>query len=191
VIDLGTGDGRAVLAEVLADPEALVLGIDADARAMAEASRRAARRDPDPATRRAWFLAVGVERLPPELAGIADRVTVRFPWASLLRGALGLDPDVTGSIARLVAPGGRLELTLSVAGRDARAVTGLAGAVDAAARARMVAAFAAHGLELVAIHPVTTADLATLHSTWARRLRAGGDRPAWRVAFARPVRAVG
>ena len=191
MIDLGTGDGRAVLAEVLADPEALVLGIDADARAMAEASRRAARRDPDPATRRAWFLAVGVERLPPELAGIADRVTVRFPWASLLRGALGLDPDVTESIGRLVAPGGRLELTLSVAGRDAPAVTGLAGDVDAAARARIVAAFAAHGLELVAIHPVTTADLATLHSTWARRLRAGGDRPAWRVAFARPVRAVG
>jgi hypothetical protein len=190
-MDLGTGDGRSVLAEVLADPEAFVLGIDADARAMAEASRRAARRDPDPATRRAWFLAVGVERLPPELAGMADRVTVRFPWASLLRGALGLDPDVTGSIARLVAPGGRLELTLSVAGRDAPAVTGLAGDLDATARARMAAAFAAHGLELVAIHPVATADLATLHSTWARRLRAGSERPAWRVAFARPGRAVG
>ena len=191
MIDLGTGDGRAVLAEVLADPEAFVLGIDADARAMAEASRRAARRDPDPTTRRAWFLAAGVERLPSELAGIADRVTIRLPWASLLRGALGLDPVVTDSIACLVAPGGRLELTLSVARRDAPAVTGLAGDIDAAAWARMTTAFAAHGLELVEMHPVTTAELATLHSTWARRLRAGGDRPVWRVAFARPVKAVG
>jgi hypothetical protein len=160
----------------------LVLGIDADARAMAEASRRATRRDPNPATRRAWFLAGGVERLPSDLAGIADRVTVRFPWASLLRGALGLDPVATASIARLVAPAGRLELRLSVVGRDAPAVTGLTGDIDAASRARMVMAFAAHGLELDEIRPMTAADLAALHSSWARRLRAGGDRPpgAWR-----------
>ena len=83
---------------------------------MAEASLRVARRrvgldvEPD----RAWFLAAGVERLPEALDCLGDRVTVRFPWGSLLRGALGLDAAVTDSIARLVAPGGRLELTLSV-----------------------------------------------------------------------------
>jgi hypothetical protein len=185
IIDLGTGDGRAVLAEVLADPEAFVLGIDADARAMVEASRRVARRSPNAVTRRAGFLAAGVERLPPELAGIADRVTARFPWGSLLRGALGLDPSVTGSIARLVAPAGRLELTLSVVGRDAQAVTGLAGDLDPDARMRMLAAFAERGLELDEIRAVTSAELATLHSSWARRLRAGDDRPAWRVTFTR------
>jgi len=161
-----------------------VLGIDADARAMAEASRRAARREPDLEARRAWFVAAGVERMPPELSGLADRVTVRFPWGSLLRGALGLDAEVTAAIARLVAPGGRLELTLSVVGRDA-AVTGLEGDLDRDAREGMTAAFAAHGLRLVDIRPVTPDDLAELHSTWARRLRAGTDRPAWRATFER------
>ena len=122
---------------------------------------------------------------------LGDRVTVRFPWGSLLRGALGLDAAVTDSIARLVAPGGRLELTLSVVGRDAPMKTGLAAGLGEAARTSMVTAFADHGLELDEIRELTADDLATLHSAWARRLRAGGDRPAWRVAFTRPLRAVG
>jgi 16S rRNA (adenine(1408)-N(1))-methyltransferase len=159
---------------------------------MAEASRRAARRRPDATAQRALFLAAGVEGLPSELDGIADRVTVRFPWGSLLRGALGLDAAVTAAIARLVAPGGRLELTISVVGRDADAVTGLDGELDDAARKRLASAFAAHGLELVELRPLAPADLATLHSTWARRLRAGADRPAWRATFdRRPAGAVG
>jgi 16S rRNA (adenine(1408)-N(1))-methyltransferase len=43
-IDLGTGDGRSVLAAAAARADALVIGVDASAAAMAEASRRAARR---------------------------------------------------------------------------------------------------------------------------------------------------
>jgi len=149
-----------------------VIGIDADARAMAEVSRRASRRRADGDGDRAWFLAAGVERLPPELAGLADSVTVRFPWGSLLRGALGLDAGVTRAIADLVAPSGRLELTLSVTRRDAAAVTGGDGILDEAGRASMVDAFAGHGLVLEEARPVTSADLPALHSTWARRLRA-------------------
>jgi 16S rRNA (adenine(1408)-N(1))-methyltransferase len=43
-IDLGTGDGRHVLAAAAERPETLVIGVDASADAMAESSRRAARR---------------------------------------------------------------------------------------------------------------------------------------------------
>jgi 16S rRNA (adenine(1408)-N(1))-methyltransferase len=43
-IDLGTGDGRHVLAAAAARPETLVVGVDANAAGMVEASRRAARR---------------------------------------------------------------------------------------------------------------------------------------------------
>ena len=153
---------------------------------MAGASRRAVRLNADPVTRRAWFLVSGVERLPADLAGIAGRVTIRFPWGSLLRGALGLDPVVTGSIGRLLAPAGRLELTVSVVGRDASAVTGLAGDLDGTAWAGMAAAFGEHGIVLDEIRPLTSKDLATLHSSWSRRLRVGDDRPAWRVTFTRP-----
>lgn len=43
-VDLGTGDGRHVLAAAAERPDALVIGVDANAAAMAEASRRAERR---------------------------------------------------------------------------------------------------------------------------------------------------
>ena len=117
ILDLGTGDGRAVIVEATADPRALVIGIDADARTMAERSRRAAAASAKGGHPNAVFLASGVELLPPELDGIADRVTVRFPWGSLLRGAIGADPAVSASIARLVSPVGTLELAVSMTSR--------------------------------------------------------------------------
>ncbi len=162
-----------------------MVGIDADARAMAEASRRVARRASPPGPPRVWFVAAGIDRLPADLDGIADRVTVRFPWGSLLRGALGLDPGTTDSIARLVAPAGRLELTLSVTGRDGRSATGLQAGLGPTDLERMAAAFDGLGLDLVELRPLRPADLDGLHSSWARRLRAGLDRPAWRATFVR------
>ena len=186
MIDLGTGDGRAVLAEAAGRPDTFVLGIDADTRAMAEASRRAA----GPARRggaaNACFIAEGVEHLPSELAGSADIVTVRFPWGSLLSGALGVDDAVTAAIARLVAVGGRLELTTSLIDRDRPSGSGDRKALDAADIESMTCAFAEHGLEVVEVRTLTLAEAAAVRSSWARRLRAGGpDRPVWRVVFVR------
>jgi tRNA G46 methylase TrmB len=42
-VDLGTGDGRYVLAAAGDDPDTLVIGLDASASAMAAASRKVAR----------------------------------------------------------------------------------------------------------------------------------------------------
>jgi 16S rRNA (adenine(1408)-N(1))-methyltransferase len=60
-IDLGTGDGRYVLALARQRPETLVVGLDASAAAMAEASRRAARRDAVP---NALFAAAAAQHPP-------------------------------------------------------------------------------------------------------------------------------
>jgi len=43
-IDLGTGDGRHVLAAAAARPDTLAIGLDANASGMIESSRRASRR---------------------------------------------------------------------------------------------------------------------------------------------------
>jgi 16S rRNA (adenine(1408)-N(1))-methyltransferase len=43
-LDLGTGDGRHVLAAAARRPDVLAIGVDANAAGMAEASRRASRR---------------------------------------------------------------------------------------------------------------------------------------------------
>ena len=161
-----------------------MLGIDADARAPAEASRRVARRARSADERRAWFVAAGVEALPAGLTGLADLVTVHFPWGSLLRGVLGVDSGVAASIARLVAPGGRLEITLSLVARDRHDIAG--DAFGAADIERMTTTFATLGLTRTEARLLSAVEVAAIPSTWARRLRAGdarAARPVWQVTF--------
>jgi len=183
-IDIGTGDGRAVLAAAARDPRTLVLGMDANAAAMVEASRRAAAPVRRGGTPNAAFLVAAAEAAPAELARVADLVTVRFPWASLLRGCVGREPAVAAGIASLVAAGGLLELLLAPSTRD--------GLDDVPVDPREVvsaacAAFAVHGLEPVDARSATDADIAASGSTWAKRLRSQRptDRPVMLVRLCR------
>lgn len=177
ILDIGTGDGRAVLARAArAQAADLVIGIDASAAAMAESSRRAAR---DPGLVNALFFAAGVEALPgTPLAGAADLVTVTLPWGSLLRGVLGLDPAALAGLAAASAPGGLLAVLVSVVPSD-----GVAGmpCLEADDEPRIRSAWAAAGLCLDTMRPATRDQLVASASTWARRLRsgAGADRPVW------------
>lgn len=168
-IDVGTGDGRAVLATAARDPSTLVLGIDASAAAMAVASRRAAGPARKGGLENARFVLAAAEAVPADLAGRADLVTVLFPWGSLLRGCVGRDEAVARGLIALVAPSGALELMLAPADRD-----GLGGMpttthsiVEAAARA-----FDAEGFQLVVAREATPAEVAATRSSWARRLGA-------------------
>jgi 16S rRNA (adenine(1408)-N(1))-methyltransferase len=170
-IDVGTGDGRAVLAAAAREPTTLALGIDASAAAMAEASRRAAGPVRKGGLDNARFVLAAAESMPPELAGRAAFVTVLFPWGSLLRGCLGLEDAVACGIAGLVAPGGALELLLAPAERDRLA--GVPTSQDAIIEAA-VRAFVPHGLEVLVARAATPAEIAATGSSWARRLGVAG-----------------
>ena len=181
IADIGTGDGRAVLARAAAEPASLVIGVDAAPWAMAEASRRAARRGPS----NAIFLAAGAAELAnTPLAGRMDLVTVTFPWGSLLRGVLGLEPAVLTRVAALVGSGGRVEVLESIMPSDR--VDGV-GALDAACEPAIRCAWAGVGLELMSMRPATGAEIADSRSSWARRLDpARGARPVWRLDLCGP-----
>ena len=158
---------------------------------MAEASRRAARNPNKGGLPNAVFVAAGVEMLPRELAGLADLVTVRFPWGSLLRGALGLDASAATAIARLVAPAGGLEMAVSVQDRDAVGPSRPPAPFGDRDIDRIRRIYAGLGLELCDVRPLGLEDLTDLHSSWARRLRVDEDRRAWSLRLERaggPVR---
>ena len=176
IVDIGTGDGRAVVARAAADPCALVLGVDAAAAAMADVSRRADRRGPS----NALFLAGGAESLCGSvLAGRADLVTVTFPWGSLLRGIVGLDAAALAGVTSVVGPCGRLEALVSIVPDDH--VAGL-DRLDASCEPLVREPWAAAGLELVSMRPATGEEIATSGSSWARRLgTARAARPVWRL----------
>jgi len=78
-VDLGTGDGRYVLAEAAAHPDRLMIGVDASAAAMVEAARRAAGRANRSGRPNALVVVAAVEALSPELDCAADLVTAHFP----------------------------------------------------------------------------------------------------------------
>jgi 16S rRNA (adenine(1408)-N(1))-methyltransferase len=170
-IDVGAGDGRAVLEAATADPATLAIGLDANAASMAELSRGAARAVAKGGRTNAMFVVASAEAPPAELACLAEIVTVRLPWGSLLRGCLGLDGAVAAGIAGLVRPGGTLELLLAPAERD-----GLAGIpTDSAQIVPAVAnAFMPFGFELVEGRPATNEELRASGSTWAKRLLSNG-----------------
>ena len=188
-IDIGTGDGRAVLDLAAREPATLVLGLDASAAAMVEASRRAAgpaRKGGRPNVR---FILAAAEAPPPALAGAADLVTVRFPWGSLLRGCIGLQPAVASGVAGLVAGGGTLELLLAPSARDG--LEGVPTEVDEIVAAA-AAAFDQLGFEMVVGRAASTEEVAASGSTWAKRLAAGRNGDAGRFAtlvrLVRPAR---
>ena len=170
------------MARARAEPCAFVIGIDATAAAMAEVSRRAA----GPAGRggvpNALFVVAAAERPPIELLGIADEVTINFPWGSLLRGALACDDAAAGGIAALLKPGACLSALVSVTARDALELPALDGP---GATAELAGRWAIHGLRLDSLCPATEADVAAIRSSWARRLAVGRARPAWRLKLSR------
>lgn len=170
------------MARARAEPGAFVIGIDASAAAMAEASRRAARPVSRGGAPNALFVVAAAERPPTELLEIADELTVNFPWGSLLGGALAVDDAAARGIAALLKPGASLTALVSVTPRDGLEL----GAMDEPGAANQLAGrWANHGLQLASVCPATDAEVAATRSTWARRLGVGRSRPAWRVVLRR------
>ncbi len=142
---------------------------------MVEASRGAAAPSSKGGLPNALFVVAAVEAPPPELVGRADLVAVRFPWGSLLRGVLGLDPCVAAGLASLARPSGAIEGLLSVTDRD--------GVVDprrAFDLTRLRAFWHELSFKAIDLRPASHDEIVDSGSTWARRLTAGG-------ASARPV----
>jgi 16S rRNA (adenine(1408)-N(1))-methyltransferase len=171
-----------VLATAARQPDLLVIGVDADAGSMAEASRRAARPVKRGGLPGALFVVAPAEALPAELDGRADALTVQFPWGSLLRGVLDADPAIVGGVARVTRPGATVTLLLSVTERE-RSIGRVS--LDERELRALASDYAAHGLHLRDARPATADQIAQAHSTWAKRLGAGTSRPAWLVQFER------
>ena len=82
---------------------------------------------------------------------------------------LGHDDAVLAGVARLLAPGATATVLLSVVPRD--------GVPPVPAPAALGAAYARHGLGLLAMRAATPDEVAASGSSWAKRLRAAATRP--------------
>jgi 16S rRNA (adenine(1408)-N(1))-methyltransferase len=161
---------------------------------MAESSLRASRPVRRGGLSNALFLVAAAELPPTELSGIAEELTINFPWGSLLRGTLGLDHAAAAGIAGLMKPGGCSHSLVSISDRDG---LGLAPLTDED-RGSLAERWSSHGLDLMCFRPATTTEIEATGSTWAKRLGAGSaggaggagaGRLAWRLDLRRNGRA--
>ncbi|CAN5658224.1 N/A [soil metagenome] len=90
-IDLGTGDGSFVRHRAMRDPSIAMLGLDTCASNTLENARRS------PENGR--FVVLDALALPAELAELASRITINFPWGSLLRSLLNGDERLLSNLA--------------------------------------------------------------------------------------------
>lgn len=83
--DVGTGNGHYVLDCARSEPTRLVVGIDPVVGNMADIARKAGRTPAKGGAPNALFLRGAAEQLPGPFAGMADQVTINYPWGSLLK----------------------------------------------------------------------------------------------------------
>lgn len=158
-IDLGTGDGRFVAHFARTQPHWFVIGVDACREPLREHSRKAGPNS--------LFAIANAGALPPELNGLAHRVSINFPWGSLLASLVEGDVALFSGLQRISRPDTLLEVRLNGGALAEVGLTAEAGA----ARVREVLTCA--GWRCAAPTTLTTQQLRTLPSTWARKLAHG------------------
>ena len=103
LLDLGCGDGSHVRRFAIEHPDWLVIGLDTDRDALRGAAQRCARRPERGGAPNTLFVAADAAQPPPELDGVAARLTAHFPWAALLRLILEDAESFVGLLSQLAA----------------------------------------------------------------------------------------
>ena len=173
LMDIGTGDGRYVRTVARGCPSSFAIGIDA-----CRENLRGASRD---APRNALFVIANALALPRELRGLATRITINFPWGSLLAALLDGDPAFRDGLVALAQPGAALEIRLN---RGALAEAGCT--LDAGAM-RIERTLREWGFRTGRPAMLDAAALRLYPTTWARRLAYGRDPCGWSLAATWPL----
>ncbi len=147
-----------------AQPDVLFVGVDAIADNLRDASRRAGTN--------ALFGRLSLEDAPGELAGFADRLTVLFPWGSLLRAVAADDLAALARLRGICKPGAEVRFVFE----PARASSDLE-------RFYREAGFALSG------RPFPGEEARDLPTTWAKKLGYSGKPRSFRDFHGRAIQA--
>ena len=158
---------------------------------MAKTARKAAHRNLE----NVLFVQAAVEKLPPELAGVAGRITINYPWGSLLRAVAVPDTEVLSNIAALGGDGASLTLLVNMSVFDQPAYCAKLDlpcppVLDDPEKTRWF--FRRAGLEVTRI--VSEVKEAPYKTTWGQKLTKGSRRRVLRldaVVGSRPLTPAG
>jgi 16S rRNA (adenine(1408)-N(1))-methyltransferase len=174
---VGTGDGRFVLDQARQFPNKLCIGIDASADALREVSHKAAKKPPRGGAANALFVWATAENLPPELTGLADEITINYPWGSLLKAVVQPDVEILKGIRALARPGASLTILINLSvfeNHDYCQKLGLPPLDLARAQNELVSKYYEAGIETKRV--AVLEDDVPHQTTWGQKLILGSDR---------------
>jgi 16S rRNA (adenine(1408)-N(1))-methyltransferase len=163
LIDIGTGDGRYVLHVARSCPNWFVIGVDACRENLRKASRKA---PPN-----ALYVIANALALPEkELDTTASKITINFPWGTLLTGLLDGESMLLEGLLAIARPGAELEIRLNAEALREAGYTLKSGG------ARVGQALDDGGFEVVGdLQWLDDRELRRCQTTWAKRLAYGRD----------------
>lgn len=183
-VDIGCGDGLYPYRLARDRPDILALGIDAAADNLWPTARKAARKPAKGGAGNCAFLIAAVEALPETLPPIADRITVLFPWGSLLRGLIAADSAVLRPVSRLARPGAALSCLVNLHTFQAaglRAAADLPDLTEDHVQSVLVPGFTAHGWAIETAAPLGDRPLPA-RTSWGQRLTKGSERATFEIS---------
>src|SRR5262249_18353388 len=143
---------------------------DANPALMREVSQRAARKPARGGVPNALFGRLSLEEAPGDLIGLADVLTVLFPWGSLLRAVAAPNAGLL-KLAALGKQGGRIHFLYGY-GSEESVTTKKLGLPELESSDRLrhlERAYAAAGLRVEARYAARE-DVSLVGSTWAKKL---------------------
>jgi 16S rRNA (adenine(1408)-N(1))-methyltransferase len=150
------------------------VGVDASIDGLRQVSMRAARGG----LTNLLYVRSGVEALPGELRGVADRVTAILPWGSLLAALACPVVPVLRGVRGVCQPEAVLTVVFGIDPERDRAEAhrlGLPELNDAFLSGDLAAGYAAAGFAIDRVRGLAATELTRWPSSWARRLAFGGE----------------
>ena len=176
LLDIGTGDGALPYRLAGQHPDVLFVGLDANAEGMAENARRARRKPARGGRLNCMYAAAPIEQPPEVLAGLAQAITINFPWAALRESLLRGEPGVATALQRLSASSARFQLLINVD----ESIPDLPSVSPDTLRDSLGEPLTAAGFEIA--EGDWLPESARVRSQWGGRLIAGSGRSVVRLA---------
>lgn len=181
-IDLGTGDGLFVwrLARTEGLERTLVIGLDASRESLAKASARCVKKPARGGAPNAIFFCVNVLEMGDVFDALADRVSINFPWGSLLQAAAIPFDDAIAGFVKLLKPAACLDVHINLYvfnDEEQRRSLGLVELDEASFNESLRPAYEKHGLEYLSHAFIPAGQEVDVASTWGGRLTKKSGRP--------------
>lgn len=190
LVDVGTGDGRFVYRYAREHPDTFAIGLDPVREALRESSARAAKKPARGGLPNVLFVMGAAEELPGPLAGLADVLTVNYPWGSLLKAMVEPVPGILAGLSAVARPGARVSILLNYSvfeDADYALRLGLPPLSPERAREELIPAYSACGIEIDEVQLLDSAVAVPHRTSWGQHLLLGSKRKSLLLTGRRAV----